>query len=146
VSLKKAAGIVFTDGRSILLLKRTGEGTWALPGGKAHQGETDLENAVRETKEETGLVKIPGVKFDMITKKEDNVRFVAFFYLVDDQFKVRLSKEHTASKWVPFGDLNKISLLPPLKKALPEYMIKIRRKAKRFCEWSEITDLICELQ
>lgn len=39
----------------ILLIKRTDTGAWALPGGFIDQGETGIQAAIREAKEETGL-------------------------------------------------------------------------------------------
>ena len=38
-----------------LRLSKHGEGTWSFPGGHLEFGETMIEAAIRETKEETGL-------------------------------------------------------------------------------------------
>ena len=37
-------------------LSKSGRGTWAPPGGHMEFGETPIETAIRETKEETGLI------------------------------------------------------------------------------------------
>jgi 8-oxo-dGTP diphosphatase len=57
---------LLNDQNQILVGKRlnasSGTGCWGLPGGGMHAGETPLETAVREVKEETGIVvKIPEV-------------------------------------------------------------------------------------
>lgn len=44
-----------TQGR-ILLEKRRDDGTWGLPGGRVEPGESISEAAVREVREETGLM------------------------------------------------------------------------------------------
>lgn len=57
------ATIVDDKGR-ILVMKRAGDGLWGLPGGFSEPGETPSETAVREAKEETGLVVEP---VDLVT-------------------------------------------------------------------------------
>ncbi|MFC8883808.1 NUDIX domain-containing protein [Streptomyces cinereoruber] len=50
--------IAATDDGCVLLIKRGWdpyEGHWALPGGHVDEGETGLQAAVRELKEETGV-------------------------------------------------------------------------------------------
>ena len=46
---------VLDDQRRILLIQRTDNGLWALPGGAQEFGEYIAETAVRETIEETGV-------------------------------------------------------------------------------------------
>jgi 8-oxo-dGTP pyrophosphatase MutT (NUDIX family) len=45
---------VFDDDGRILLLQRSDDSLWAMPGGLQEMGETSAEGAVRETREETG--------------------------------------------------------------------------------------------
>lgn len=142
--LKKAAGIVFTDGKSILLMKRAGEGehigTWALPGGKAKEGETEIGNAIRETKEETGLTSIPGRRFDSMSNKSGLKKFTAFFYHVSKPFDVTLSKEHSDYEWIDFENLKNKELHPKLKENIPDYLHKIQKKVRNFSEWKTIQE------
>lgn len=47
--------IVLNDEGSILLIRRTDNGNWAIPGGTVDLGESVVQAAVRETLEETGI-------------------------------------------------------------------------------------------
>ena len=52
--VRAAGGVVYRDGR-LLLVHRPKYDDWTFPKGKADEGETDEECALREVKEETGL-------------------------------------------------------------------------------------------
>ncbi|MFC4560139.1 NUDIX hydrolase [Virgibacillus kekensis] len=50
------AGVIITDNSNrILLIKRTDDGNWCIPGGAMDMGESVEETARREVYEETGL-------------------------------------------------------------------------------------------
>jgi 8-oxo-dGTP pyrophosphatase MutT (NUDIX family) len=46
---------IFDDDGRVLLMLRTDNQRWCLPGGMAEVGETSEQNVIRETREETGL-------------------------------------------------------------------------------------------
>ena len=48
--------IIENEKGCILLLKRTDDGEWCVPGGGMNFGETFIETAIREVMEETGLI------------------------------------------------------------------------------------------
>ena len=62
-SLVPACGVLGLDGRGrVLLQRRRDTGQWALPMGKMELGETPSQCAIRETREETGvLVEVTGI-------------------------------------------------------------------------------------
>ena len=64
------AGTVVHRGGRLLVVKRAEDphrGLWAFPGRKVEAGETPMEAALRETREEVGLdVEIEGI-FDVVT-------------------------------------------------------------------------------
>ncbi|WP_034090652.1 NUDIX domain-containing protein [Streptacidiphilus albus] len=51
-----AVNVIVTDNRGrILMIRRTDNGNWAVPGGAIDLGESMVQAAVRETLEETGV-------------------------------------------------------------------------------------------
>jgi len=56
------AAVVVQDGRVLMVRRRVPEGTlsWQLPGGRVEPGESPAQAAVREVREETGLLVRPG--------------------------------------------------------------------------------------
>jgi 8-oxo-dGTP pyrophosphatase MutT (NUDIX family) len=55
-SLVPSVNVVVTnDGGDILMIRRTDNDNWAVPGGAVDLGESLRQAAVRETKEETGI-------------------------------------------------------------------------------------------
>ncbi len=143
---KKSAGILFTDGKSMLLLKRAGDcrhsGTWAFPGGHGRHGETDINTAIRETKEETGLKSIPGQRLESFSSQDGHKRFTTFLYKVEDPFDCHLSEEHSEWSWVPFENLRSQNLHPKVEENLSRFLKAIRRKTWTFEEWRRLTEIL----
>lgn len=135
---KAGAGIFFTDGRSVLLLKRAEKGddknTWGLPGGKAEDGESSIDTARREAKEECGHSE--GQRFDKSEEKDNHFRWTTFFFQIKNKFECTLSDEHSDWEWVPFEDLDQYELHPKLAENIDRYLDIINRKfGQSFKEW-----------
>ncbi|MFC4357219.1 NUDIX domain-containing protein [Halobium salinum] len=62
--LDGGAAYVRDDEGRLLLQRATGSGTWSVPGGGLEGGETLVESAVREVREETGVdCEVTGLRF-----------------------------------------------------------------------------------
>lgn len=137
---RRGAGILFTDGQKILLLLRAGGaadqgGKWCIPGGKTEEGETPLDTAKRETREEIGTLK--GTKFASFDEKDNHHVFTVFLYKVPGPFEdIHLSDEHNKYKWVDIDDIKDLPLHPEFAKHISYYIKAIRKKFPRsFSEW-----------
>lgn len=108
----RAASVAFTtsDGR-VLLLKRAHDeenwpDTWALPGGKADDGEADEACAKREAIEECGDdCAFDGMSELERTRTPNDFEHVTYVVPVGKAFNPTLSSEHSGFAWYPATDL-----------------------------------------
>jgi 8-oxo-dGTP diphosphatase len=78
-----AGAVVFDpEGRVLLVREGYGRGRWSLPGGEIEAGEQPHEAAVREAREETGLVVTPTAVLGLYRFHSDHV-FDVYAYLCD---------------------------------------------------------------
>src|SRR5579859_5374726 len=81
-------GAIIIDGNRVLLVKRAHppiQGQWSIPGGVLEVGELIREAAVREAREETGLIVEPGELlgvFDRVLR--DAEKRVQYHYVLID--------------------------------------------------------------
>ncbi len=109
----RAAGFVLTrpgpgSEPEYLLLVNARDGFPGLPKGHVDGDESDLETALRETREETGLVDlavVPGfceeISYRVRKGGEWRWKTVVYFRARLRSGEVRLSDEHTAFEWLP---------------------------------------------
>ncbi|MFC0005525.1 NUDIX hydrolase [Micromonospora siamensis] len=107
----------------VLLIQRTDNGLWALPGGAQDFGEYIAETAVRETREETGInVEVTGV-IGIYTNPNHVVEYSDGE--VRQQFSIcfrgryvdgnpRTSTESSAVQWVARSKLGSLSIHPSM--------------------------------
>ncbi len=82
---KSCGGIVYRKyhgNTEILLIKHINSGHWSFPKGHVEEGETEIETAVREIKEETGVDVIVDPTFrELVTysPKKDTQKVVVYF-------------------------------------------------------------------
>lgn len=129
---RSAAGLLIEhlapDGtRWVLMQRRTGRvqhgGTWALPGGARHRGETAEQAAVRETSEETG---IPTGWYTLTGRSyvDDHGEWSYTWVLASapERFDVtrlkrsRKGRETAELRWVQVSDVPELHLLPGFRK------------------------------
>lgn len=98
-----AAGILLVarSGR-VLLLRRSDDGTWALPGGRIEPTDAGPPYAaLRELAEETGYrghVDLERASLD-VTRSPTGLVYWTFGGHVPTEFRVRLNPEHTDAGW-----------------------------------------------
>ncbi|MEV4534676.1 NUDIX domain-containing protein [Asanoa sp. NPDC049518] len=107
------------DLNRILLLRRSDNGLWALPGGAQEIGESTAEAAVREVQEETGLtVEIQGISGiysnpnHVIAYDNGEVRqeFSICFHAVPVGGSLTTSPESTEFAWVSLDSLDALPM------------------------------------
>lgn len=107
------AGILFTTGKKILLLKRSKyvnePGTWGIAGGKREPGETFLKAAKREATEELGKLPSYAVKGKHVYKDGDFI-YMTFIFRVKEEFIPKLNWENNTYKWVTTDEARKMKL------------------------------------
>lgn len=111
--------IIIQDGR-VLLVKRAHppiEGQWSIPGGALEIGELVREAAVREAREETGLIVEPGELlgvFDRVLRNPDE-RVQYHYVLIDFLCKplggqLRAASDAAEARWFKREELPALNL------------------------------------
>jgi 8-oxo-dGTP diphosphatase len=115
-------GVVIWRGDKVLLIKRGNaprKGEWGLPGGKQEFGETIMEAAVREAREETGLDIVPlGVitAIDAITRSKNGE--IEFHYTIVDvaaesrEGKAKAGDDAINLRWATLDEVQKLCVWP----------------------------------
>jgi len=100
-----------TNGAEVLLLRRTRSlaGEWCQIAGAIEPGETAWQAALRETREETGLVPEQLYSADICEQfyeaDRDAISLLPVFVgIAAPGAEVRLNAEHSEFRWVGFGE------------------------------------------
>lgn len=109
---EKSCGCIVINNENEVLLIHHNAGHWDFPKGHVEDGETEVETAIREVKEETGIdVKI-NEEFRYTTEyspEEDVIKEVVYFLAknINDD-KVAQLEEVSEVKWFKFEDALKV--------------------------------------
>lgn len=109
--------IVEDDQNRVLVLRRQGSsygnGRWCLPGGKVDFGETVLDAAAKELREETSL-KCVQASFlfyqDSLPYDGSDLHCINFFFVVETEGEIELNPESEAFAWITANELSEYSL------------------------------------
>ncbi len=108
---KSCGALVFylkENKEQILLIKHSNSGHWSFPKGHVEAGETEVETAVREIKEETGVDANIDTRFrEVVTysPKKDVIKDVIYFFATADNYYTERQEEEVSEvMWV---DINK---------------------------------------
>ena len=111
----------------MILLLHYGNGHWDFPKGNIEVNETQIQAAVRELEEETGINRfrlVPGFKETLVynyKKKSEQVAKTVTFYLgITTISKVVISSEHIGYVWLTYQESVKILTYDNAKKLLTQ--------------------------
>ena len=95
-------GAVCRPDDRILIIRRSSDSGWELPGGRIYRGEAVTDCLRREVREETGLavtVRRP-LKATSWQNTAGRDRFAVYYHCTTNGASVTLSDEHTDSRWL----------------------------------------------
>lgn len=126
-----ANAVVINDDGAVLLIRRSDNGNWALPGGAMDLGESLPGTAVRETLEETGIdVVITGLvgmftdpRHVILYTSNGEVRqeFSVVFTARPVSGTPTTSNESTEVRWVPPGEIGALTMDRSMRMRLDHY-------------------------
>jgi 8-oxo-dGTP diphosphatase len=127
-------GIAIWRGDKVLLVKRAkppNEGQWALPGGKQQLGETIMEAAVREAREETGLDIVPlGIVTAVDSITRDKAGEIEFHYTIVDvaaesrEGKAEARDDAADLRWATIEEVEKLCHWPEIARVVRLSMLQ----------------------
>jgi ADP-ribose pyrophosphatase YjhB (NUDIX family) len=124
--------IVVNDQGEILMIRRTDNDNWAVPGGGMDLGESITDTAVRETEEETGITcEITGLvgiytnpRHVIHYTSDDEVRqeFSIVFTARPTGGQLRPSSESAEPHWVSPTSIPDLSMHPSMRQRIQHYL------------------------
>ena len=118
--LKSCGAICYVrDGKKMLflVLRSAKHGGWGAPKGHAEPGETEIETAVRELFEETGVRHVDfapdfreTIEYEVVKKGERHSKEAVYFLCSINPDELRLSHEHSE---LHLGPIEEIEMLVP---------------------------------
>jgi len=123
--------VVTDEAGRILMVHKTDNDLWALPGGGMDLGESITDAAVRETKEETGVdIEVTGLigvytnPRHVLAYDDGEVRqqFSLCFTTRNLGGELRTSSETKEVKWVAPADLDALNIHPSMRLRIDHYL------------------------
>ncbi len=126
--------IVVNNQAEILLIRRTDNGNWAVPGGGIDPGESITDTAVRETLEETGITcEINGLVgiytnprhvIRYTSNNEVRQEFSIVFTARPTGGQLRPSSESAEPQWVSPATVPRLQMHPSMRQRIQHYLDK----------------------
>jgi 8-oxo-dGTP pyrophosphatase MutT (NUDIX family) len=124
--------IVAQDNGDILLIRRTDNGNYALPGGALDLGESISDTAVRETWEETGIqCEVTGMVgiytnprhvIEYTSNGEVRQEFSIVFTARPIGGTPKTSNESSEVVWVPESKIQQLTMHPTMRQRIAHYL------------------------
>ena len=94
--------VVSRQDGAVLLVRRSSDEGWELPGGRIHRDEAVVDCLRREIDEEVGLAVTINGPISAVSwhNEAGEDRFAVYYHCTTGESAVRLSEEHTDAKWV----------------------------------------------
>jgi 8-oxo-dGTP diphosphatase len=119
------AAVIYLDSKFLVcrrpLHKRHG-GLWEFPGGKIHKGESDLEAAKRELREEL-KVQVLNVGKRLFSASDPDSSFIIEFVKVEIYGKP-ISVEHSEIRFCTISELSGMQFAPADKRFINEFLLR----------------------
>lgn len=123
----------------LLLLKHRFGGHWSFPKGHVEEGETEVETALREVHEETGLtIQLEdGFRQSVEYYPRPNIRKQVVYFLgyADDDRTRRQEEEISEIRWVPLKSAHREVTFRNDKNLINHAKKFLRRKFSHWTEW-----------
>ncbi|HUQ64480.1 MAG TPA: NUDIX hydrolase [Acidimicrobiales bacterium] len=112
--VRAAGGVVLRPGPSgdpeVLLVHRPKYDDWTIPKGKLDPGESDLDAAVREVEEETGLHchvgrELPSVAYD---DRNGHSKVVRYWEMTPARGRFKPNHEVDEARWLPLEEASQL--------------------------------------
>lgn len=99
------AGCIIVKGNRVLLVQAYKSKVWSFPSGKIEIGETPLECAVRETKEEVSFDVSKYIKHDRFVTNGNTTLYIILDVPKATQFKTNTREEIRQIKWFDISNI-----------------------------------------
>lgn len=116
--IKRRATVIYRRDKKILFVRKR-KSKWNLPGGRVEQGESPVQAALREMKEETGLA-IEHMRYVSQYQEDDVVHFL-FEASLDTAQKPRPHNEIEDCRWISAKHLGKRNVRQPIKSLIRQF-------------------------
>ena len=127
-----ANAIVVNDQGDILMIRRTDNNNWAVPGGGMDLGESITDTAIRETQEETGITcEITGLVgiytnprhvIRYTSNNEVRQEFSVVFTAKPIKGQLRPSSESSEPQWVHPAAIPGLQMDPSMRQRIQHYL------------------------
>lgn len=122
------SAIVIDDDRLLVVRRGRGraQGTWSVPGGRVHEGETLAEAVVRELLEETGIEGVCGHLLgvcEIIDPEGPHQVVLGHVVTLMEASDPHAGDDAAEARWVPLADVADLQLAPGLAEFLHDHEV-----------------------